>query len=116
VLKNLKNMRKKGRSKALNGRLNRWSFLKLQNIIDYKAKLAGFNVKYDRAKGTSSLCPTCRGKLSPNGHRLMRCPRCGMEEDRDIIAAKNLLHKHRTNVGASSVHSESPPTTRGGNG
>jgi len=65
VLENLKNMRKKRSSKALSGRLNRWSFRKLQNITDYKAKLVGLNVKYADAKGTSSLCPICGGKIKP---------------------------------------------------
>ncbi len=27
------------------------------------------------------------------------CPTCGLEEDRDVIAVKNLLHKHQTDVG-----------------
>jgi len=104
VLENLNNMRRKRSSKALNGRLNRWSFRKLQNIIDYKAKLSGLNVKYVDAKGTSSLCPICGGKLSPNGYRMMMCPTCGLKEDRDVIAVKNLLHRYQMDVGASSVH------------
>jgi len=44
------------------------------------------------------------GKLSLNGYRLMMCPTCGLEEDRDVIAVKNLLHKYQRDVGASSVH------------
>jgi len=36
-----------------------------------------------------------------------------LEEDRDVIAVKNLLHKYKRDVGASSVHPESPPMTRG---
>jgi len=59
VLENLKNIRKKRGSKAISGRLNRWSFRKLQEIIDYKAKLSGLNVRHVDAKGTSSLCPIC---------------------------------------------------------
>ena len=116
VLEKLKNIRGKRRSKALNGRLNRWSFRKLQNIIDYKAKLTGLNVKYVHAKGTSSLCPTCGEKLSPNGYRLMKCPECGLEEDRDVVAVKKLLKRYQMDVGASTVHPESPPMTGGGKG
>jgi putative transposase len=101
-------MRSRKHSKALNGRLNRWGFRKLQSIIEYKAKLAGLSVEYVKAKGTSSLCPRCRVKLSPSGHRLMKCPKCGLEEDRDIIAVRNLLLKYQRDVGASSVHPESP--------
>ena len=115
VLEDLKNMRGRKRgSKAINGRLNRWSFRKLQNIIDYKAKLAGLNVKYVDAEKTSSLCPICRGRLSLNGHRRLRCPTCGLEEDRDVIAVKNLLRRYQIDVGASSVHPEGPPMKRGG--
>ena len=67
--------------------------------MEYKAKLAGLNVVYVDAKGTSSLCPICVGKLSPNGYRLMTCPTCGLEEDKDAIAVKNLLRKHQMDVG-----------------
>jgi putative transposase len=80
VLEELANIRKRiRRSKAINGRLNRWSFRKLQEIIEYKAKLAGLNVTYVNAKGTSSLCPICGGRLSPNGYRQMKCKKCGLK-------------------------------------
>ncbi|MBS7611483.1 transposase [Candidatus Bathyarchaeota archaeon] len=93
VLEDLKNIRQKKKSKELNGRLNRWSFRRLQAIIEYKAELAGMNVIYVKAQGTSSLCPICRVKLSPRGYRMMKCSKCGLEEDRDAIAVRNLLQK-----------------------
>ncbi|MBS7251929.1 MAG: hypothetical protein KIH08_15260 [Candidatus Freyarchaeota archaeon] len=37
---------------------------------------------------------------------MMRCPKCGMEEDRDVIAVRNLLLKYNNtqrDVPASSV-------------
>jgi putative transposase len=112
VLEELANMRKRIRhSKAINGRLNRWSFRKLQEIMEYKAKLAGLNVVYVDARGTSSLCPICGGKLSLNGYRRLKCSRCELEEDRDIIAVKNLLRRYQMDVGSSPVHPESPPMT-----
>jgi putative transposase len=47
VLEKLKNIREKKKwIKAMNGRLNRWSFRRLQKIIEYKAKLAGMMVVY----------------------------------------------------------------------
>ncbi|WP_237558715.1 RNA-guided endonuclease InsQ/TnpB family protein [Candidatus Methanodesulfokora washburnensis] len=107
ILERLTNIRRRIRySRAVNGRLHRWSFRRLQKIIEYKAKLAGLNVVYVNARGTSTLCPICREKLSPNGHRLMRCPKCGLEEDRDVIAVRNLLKLR--DVGSSSVHPEGP--------
>jgi len=117
VLENLKNIRRRiGRSKALNGRLNRWSFRRFQSIMEYKAKLAGLNVKYVDAKGTSSLCPTCGVKLSPNEYRLTKCPICGLEEDRDVVAVKNLLRRYQMDVLPSSVQGEGPPMIGGGKG
>lgn len=86
-------------------------FRKLQAAIEYKAKLAGLNVKYVEAEGTSSLCPRCRDRLSPSGYRLMRCPRCDLEEDRDLIAVRNILQMY---VPPSPVQGESPPMKGGG--
>jgi len=115
VLEDLKHIRRRiRRSKALSGRLNRWGFRRLQHIIEYKAKLNGLSVVHVKAGGTSSLCPKCRGRLSPSGYRLMKCPRCGLEEDRDIVAVENLLQRIQINVPASTVHGESPPMKRGG--
>gem|GEM_PF-5128256 len=50
----------------------------------------------------------------PLGYRLMKCPRCGLEEDRDIVAVKNLLQRIQIDVPASTVHGESPPMKGGG--
>jgi putative transposase len=92
VMEKLKNIReKKKRIKAMNGRLNRWSFRRLQNIIEYKARLSGLMVVYLNAKNTSSLCPTCGEKLiALNGCRLVKC-KCGYQNDRDVTACVNVL-------------------------
>jgi putative transposase len=115
VLEDIRNIRKRVRySKALNGRLNRWGFRRFQSILEYKARVVGLRVVYVDPRGTSSLCPICGEKLSPNGYRRMRCPKCGLEEDRDAVAVRNLLRRYQMDVGASSVHPESPPMTGGG--
>jgi transposase len=44
----------------------------------------------------------------------MRCLSCSQEDDRDIIAVKNLLRRYQTDVGASTVHPENPPMKGGG--
>jgi len=64
------------------------------------------NVRYIDTGGTSSLCPTRGGKLSPNGYRQMKRHTCGLEEDRDKIAVK-----YQIDVGSSTVHPENPPMT-----
>jgi putative transposase len=83
-------------SRGLNGRIHRWSYKRFQQILEYQAKLHGLNVKYVDPAYTSSLCPVCGGELdlSSNGHRLMKCQRCGLEEDRDVIAVKNPVKRH----------------------
>lgn len=87
-LKGIRNHINKGR--MLNRRLHSWNFRKLQSYIEYKAKVEGLPVVYVSPRGTSSLCPTCGGKLAPNGHRQLKC-RCGYENDRDITACVNML-------------------------
>ena len=72
-------------------RLNSWAFRKIQFFIDYKVKWNSLPVSYLDAKLTSSLCPVCGLRLESNGHRVMRCKRCGLELDRDVIACLNLL-------------------------
>ncbi|HDM92515.1 MAG TPA: hypothetical protein ENG69_03900 [Candidatus Korarchaeota archaeon] len=74
ALEDLKGIRRRIRySREMNGRLHRWSFRRFQQILEYKAKLQGLSVIYVNPRGTSSRCPICRGKLSPNGHRGLRC-------------------------------------------
>jgi len=83
-------------SKELNGRLHRWGYRRFQQILEYQARLHGLNVKYVDPKNTSRICPVCGGELDPsqNGHRLRICQTCGLEEDRDVIAVKNLVKRY----------------------
>jgi len=83
-------------SKDLNGRLHRWSYRRFHQILEYQAKLHGLNVKYVDPAYTSKTCPVCGGELdlSPNGRRLMRCQKCGLEEDRDVIAVRNITRRY----------------------
>ncbi len=111
ALENLKEIRTRiNYSKELNGRLNRWSFRKFQQILEYKAKLNGIKVVYVNPHKTSSLCPICGRKLSPNGQRLLKC-KCGLVADRDVIGSWNIrlrgLELLKIDVG-SSVPPESP--------
>ena len=94
LMEDLRGIKRKRRGRSLNRRLhNFWPARRLQFYIDYKARLAGLPVYYLNPRGTSSLCPICGGRLveAPNGPRLLRCPRCGLEGDRDVIACLNLL-------------------------
>jgi len=99
-------------SAEMNGRLHRWSFRKLQSIIEYKAKLKGVKVVFVNPAFTSSLCPVCGGKLSPNGHRVLKC-KCGFEADRDVVGSWNIRLRALKMWGVS-VPPESPPMKMGG--
>jgi putative transposase len=97
VMEDLKHLNRKDKgSKELNGRIHRWSYRRFQRILEYKAKLCGLHVKYVNPRGTSKTCPICGSELeeSSNGRRLRKCKRCGLEEDRDAIAVKNLTKRY----------------------
>ncbi|WP_042698286.1 RNA-guided endonuclease InsQ/TnpB family protein [Thermococcus sp. PK] len=99
-------------SAEMNGRLHRWSFRRLQAIIEYKAKLKGVSVVFVDPAYSSSLCPICGGKLVPNGHRVLKCE-CGFEADRDVVGSWNIRLKALKMWGVS-VPPESPPMKTGG--
>ncbi|CAD5245027.1 RNA-guided endonuclease InsQ/TnpB family protein [Thermococcus camini] len=100
-------------SAEMNGRLHRWSFRKLQSTIEYKAKLRGVKVVFVNPAFTSSLCPVCGEKLSPNGHRVLKCPKCGFEADRDVVGSWNISLRALKMWGVS-VPPESRPMKMGG--
>jgi putative transposase len=83
-------------SRELNGRIHRWSYRRIQQILEYTTRLHGLNVKYVDPRDASKICPVCGGELdlSSNGRRLRRCQKCGLEEDRDVIAVKNLTKRY----------------------
>ncbi|ALM74379.1 RNA-guided endonuclease InsQ/TnpB family protein [Thermococcus barophilus] len=100
-------------SAEMNGRLHRWSFRKLQSIVEYKAKLKGVRVVFVNPAHTSSLCPICGGKLSPNGHRVLSC-KCGFEADRDMVGSWNIRLKALKMWGVSVLPESQPMKTGGG--
>ena len=100
-------------SAEMNGRLHRWSFRKLQSIIEYKAKLKGVRVVFVNPAHTSSLCPMCGGKLSSNGHRALKCENCGFEAGRDVIGSWNIRLRALKMWGVT-VPPKSPPMKTGG--
>jgi putative transposase len=67
---------------------------RLHNMISYKAEWAGKVFKQVDPKYTSQTCSHCghRQKM-PLSMRTYKCEPCGLEMDRDINAAINILHK-----------------------
>jgi putative transposase len=83
-------------SRKLNGRIHRWGYRSFQRILEYQAKLCGLHVKYINPRNASRTCPVCGSELKEgsNGRRLMRCQKCGLEEDRDVVAVRNLTRRY----------------------
>ena len=90
-LTGLKEANRKGRmARTWRARLTLWAYRETQRWIEWKACLYGVPVLKVSPRGTSSTCPNCGSTLESVGNRRLRCPACGLEEDRDLIAAINL--------------------------
>jgi putative transposase len=88
-LKGIKHNILKG-SRRRNGRLSKWNARTFQSMLEYKLKWLELPVKYVDARNTSKTCPLCSGYMVAYEGRLMRCGRCGLIMDRDVIAVLNL--------------------------
>ncbi|MBP1449457.1 MAG: transposase [Thermoproteus sp.] len=71
-------------------RLSFLAYRKIQFWIVHQAKKRGIPAERVPARGTSSRCPADGSKLVEVGYRTLRCPRCGLIADRDLIAALNI--------------------------
>jgi len=90
-LDKLRNNTKKDRK--FNKRLSHWFYRRIQFCIDYEARERGLVVLKINPRGTSSRCPKCDSKLIDNGHRTLKCSKCGLIGDRDVVATVNLYKK-----------------------
>ena len=68
-------------------------YSRLGKWIDWLAMKLGAPIVIVDPMGTSSECSQCESKLEENGYRILRCPRCGFEEDRDFIGKLNIRKK-----------------------
>ena len=75
------------------------SYRRLGFWIDWQSEKHGVPVVVVEPKGTSSTCPKCGGKLKENGYRRLKCPVCGFENDRDIIAVLNIERRALLKMG-----------------
>jgi len=66
------------------------SYRKLSFWIDWQCEKLGVPIIPVEPKHTSSTCPNCSSRLKGNGYRRLKCPKCGLEEDRDRIAVLNI--------------------------
>ena len=90
-LEQLKNIRSTTRkSRKNNHSLHTWSFYRLAQFIEYKAKLAGISVEYVNPAYTSQTCPNC-GNVHHANDRNYTCG-CGFHIHRDLLGAMNICN------------------------
>ena len=75
-------------SRKNNHSLHSWSFYRLAQFIEYKAKLVGIAVEYVNPAYTSQTCPVC-GNVHHANDRQYRCA-CGFHTHRDLLGARNI--------------------------
>lgn len=102
----LSNWKKTGHGKAVQhstlGRVKR-QLLESPNIV-----------VLDRWLPTTKLCVGCGQKYPmPESERVFRCGDCGIAEDRDIHAAKNMIWFADHNIGVIQLGTERTEVTRG---
>ncbi len=91
---NPKSIRKNGKGRRFNRKLNSWPFWKLQRYIKYKANWRGIRVIDVNEAYTSQRC--CRSRCGAIGVRsgkhfgLFECLRCGLKENADRNGAFNI--------------------------
>ena len=90
-LERLENIRSTTRtSRKNNPSLHTWSFYRLAQYIEYKAKLAGIEVEYVNPAYTSQRCPKC-GSIHHAKDRKYIC-KCGYHTHRDLLGAINICN------------------------
>ena len=91
---NIKRLISKEKTRKLRFAQSEASWRKLTDMVDYKAAGMGTEVIYVDPRNTSQLCSEC-GRMVKKDlcTRIHHCPHCGLEIDRDINAAINILKR-----------------------
>ena len=101
-LEKLTNIRNTARTSRKNEKnLHTWSFYRLAQFIEYKAKLCGIAVEYVNPKYTSQTCPDC-GTLNKVKDRKYQCG-CGYKTHRDKLGAINIIYAPLTDGNSLSA-------------
>jgi IS605 OrfB family transposase len=99
------------KSKKLNKRFHSLPFRKLQEIVEYKALLEGIEVRYlpkKEVRNTSKTCHRCGHVAQIGVGRIYKCPKCGMEYDRDLNACINIARRLMRSAGWGSCGPPEP--------
>lgn len=90
-LEQLTKIRQTARTSRKNEKnLHNWSFYRLSQFIEYKAKLEGIQVEYVNPAYTSQTCPHCSERNKAQD-RTYQC-QCGFRTHRDRVGAMNIRY------------------------
>jgi len=93
VLGNLKGIRRNGRGRAFNRKLNNgFPYHRLSQFIEYKARWHGIRVIKISERNTSKTCHRCKHRGLRVGS-LFKCPNCGYICNADYNGAMNILKR-----------------------
>ncbi len=85
------------------------SWSRFANMLCYKAEEAGCKVMFVSPQNTTKECSRCHAfvekKLSERTHH---CPYCGLELDRDLNAARNILAKATAGMAGNNAWGNEP--------
>jgi len=93
ALEDLKGIRERIKArKSQKAKLHNWSFFKLRQYFEYKAKLAGVRIVYVDPRNTSRTCPDCGhcAKENRKTQNVFTCVVCGHSSNADYVGAINI--------------------------
>ncbi len=86
-------------------------YRRIQRWIEWQAMKRGLVVVYVSPYRTSTQCPRCGAKMIETRHRWLKCPRCGYENDRDVIAVMNIYLQWKRNATLHPMGGALAPST-----
>jgi len=90
-----RNMIRDIENSMLRHRIYQAGFRSVARAIEEKCLERGVPVVKLDPRSTSSTCPLCNSKLMRgDAPRCLKCPRCGLEAGRDVVAVLNLEKKY----------------------
>jgi len=98
-----RNMIRDVRDPVLRHRIYQAGFRGVVKAIEEECLERGVPIFKINPRNTSSICPFCNSKLMRgNASRQLKCPKCGFESSRDVVAVLNLEKKYLTSKGCVS--------------
>jgi putative transposase len=88
----LKGIRRNGKGRIFNRKLNSFPYRKLVSFIEYKANWQGIPVLEISEAYTSQICSRC-GQKGSRVRGLFTCPHCGLNLSADYNGARNILKR-----------------------